>query len=454
MDEFNDSEQARIAAMETHGLGSKSLSDVRNELASERNASNAKESAKLSFFMSTATDIGGGHVNQDDCGVWVHRKDETTGNPLDFVLAVFDGHGRELGQLASEVAKESMRVAFAAADTWKGLRTSPEETMKTIFSDAHFAIKQVFKDKYLAAGWQVEERKEGYVTKRPHDGAPWTCTHGGTTATVVAILDGHRMIVSNVGDSTALWGGFGNNGASCFKELSAEHSPESVDEYLRCLRSLPEARAVEEGAAGPPAIPQLRFVYDAPSFSKNQCPTVFKRDPMSPKGYVRTEKGSYYKNVRNEWASLVTTPPYARFQDALAFTRSLGDLHLQSYGVSYEPETVTYDLFELHKSAMCAKSTAGSESVNASVLLVCSDGVWDNWKFGEIVTASMQQPWIDEVCRKGDAVEVTNLLMKWNLQLARAHFGSQADNMTAIVCYLTSPLLASPDRGAGRKIVP
>ncbi len=44
---------------------------------------------------------------------------------------------------------------------------------------------------------------------------------------------------------------------------------------------------------------------------------------------------SYYKNVRKEWASLVSTPPYAQFQDALAFTRSLGDLHLHTYGIIF-----------------------------------------------------------------------------------------------------------------------
>jgi hypothetical protein len=49
-------------------------------------------------------------------------------------------------------------------------------------------------------------------------------------------------------------------------------------------------------------------------------------------------RGKYYKNVRSEWASLVATPPHALFQDALAFTRSLGDLHLQTYGVSFLPE--------------------------------------------------------------------------------------------------------------------
>ena len=49
-------------------------------------------------------------------------------------------------------------------------------------------------------------------------------------------------------------------------------------------------------------------------------------------GFNVTVNRSYYKNVRKEWASLVATPSYARFQDALAFTRSLGDLHLHTYG--------------------------------------------------------------------------------------------------------------------------
>jgi len=86
----------------------------------------------------------------------------------------------------------------------------------------------------------------------------------------------------------------------------------------------------------------MRFVYDAPSFSKSQCPPIFEVSPTAVKvtgngrcGFacVRrrglTHRGRrYYKNVRSEWATLVTTPPGARFQDALAFTRSLGDLHL------------------------------------------------------------------------------------------------------------------------------
>ena len=49
---------------------------------------------------------------------------------------------------------------------------------------------------------------------------------------------------------------------------------------------------------------------------------------------------SYYKNVRKEWASLVSAPSTACFPDALAFTRSLGDLHLQTYGSRCDVVTV------------------------------------------------------------------------------------------------------------------
>ena len=58
--------------------------------------------------------------------------------------------------------------------------------------------------------------------------------------------------------------------------------------------------------------------------------------------------------MRSEWASIVATPPHTGFQDALAFTRSLGDLHLQSYGVSHTPETYWMDLTRMAPAPMAA----------------------------------------------------------------------------------------------------
>lgn len=61
------------------------------------------------------------------------------------------------------------------------------------------------------------------------------------------------------------------------------------------------------------------------------CTHLYRSSPF-------IEFSSYYKNVRKEWASLVSTPASARFQDALAFTRSLGDLHLHTYGTTKETD--------------------------------------------------------------------------------------------------------------------
>lgn len=189
------------------------------------------------FRCDTATDIGGGHTNQDDAGIWHHRIGK------DFVLAVFDGHGRELGKLAAQVAKDSMRRAFSKAETFDAIRKDAPSAMKKLFLDAHEAIKTSFKDRYTRAGWEVIQTPEGYLTKRQNSACPWTCTHGGTTATVVVILDAKRMIVSNVGDSTAIWGGY-NEEEQQYKhiELSAEHSPESVEEYIRVGEHLSEQK--------------------------------------------------------------------------------------------------------------------------------------------------------------------------------------------------------------------
>lgn len=198
------------------------------------------------------------------------------------------------------------------------------------------------------------------------------CVHGGTTATVIAVIDGRWAVVGNVGDSTGIvcggkpqcmrnmseWpslpplngkvnGGLvvntparnnvdvdtaqyemNNSIAGTWYEVSADHSPENVDEFYRIRKQRPHP--------GNPAYPELSFVYDSLSSSKARSPAIYEcyEGTDGSVSLRKSERGSYYKNVRNEWATLVATPPNASFQDALAFTRSLGDLHLQVYGVS------------------------------------------------------------------------------------------------------------------------
>lgn len=259
---------------------------------------------------------------------------------------------------------------------------------------------QEFRTYYESTGWVVNMPPGGYMTRYKSGSSPMAalCVHGGTTATVVVVLDGRYILIANVGDSTALLTGFDNPaviknitewpvvGAAAtpvltlspagadlvpppgpvallpgaadpsphillvapsgpapaaaderassfgaavpesqrFLELSADHSPESPSEFYRMRNFRPCPHRMNQ--------PELLFVYDTLSSSKLSCPPVFLVDASGVAS--KTGRGSYYKNVRNEWATLVATPPYCQFQDALAFTRSLGDLHLQTYGVS------------------------------------------------------------------------------------------------------------------------
>ena len=338
-----------------------------------------------------------GKQNQDEYFTWVSPDKQSV------VVGILDGHGRELGQLAAQVARDSLKGSLASPEALLELSTKPKEVLEAAFEKAHFDIENAFKKTFENSGWKVERTKDGYLVKiqttmptsaraqaqsKPTSGpplpasravvrdTPYTptpiCIHGGTTATVLIILHGRRIVVSNVGDSTGIICGFGNDigkllpvskwtkceppipassldihasqaplsrapdaTASSYLEVSADHSPECPQEFdrMRKFRPHPSRRFQ----------PELSFVYDTLVASKIGCPPIFDVDE-STGACKKTDAGTYYKNVRSEWAALVATPPQAGFQDALAFTRSLGDFHLHSYGVSYVPEIFWLDI--------------------------------------------------------------------------------------------------------------
>ena len=78
---------------------------------------------------------------------------------------------------------------------------------------------------------------------------------GGTTATIIALLDGATLVHAQVGDSSALLGGViggedGGEGEVAFEELMEEHAATNVKEYERVHE--------QSGSRGR----KLRFVYD------------------------------------------------------------------------------------------------------------------------------------------------------------------------------------------------
>lgn len=182
--------------------------------------------------------------------------------------------------------------------------------------------------------------------------------------------------------------------------------------------------------------------------------------------------------MRREWASLVSTPTYARFQDALAFTRSLGDLHLHTYGVTHLPEVQRIELgpvfarlAEQHAAAKAAQTQQqqgqriedireGEESSNAGAatsadavksaaidmvsgstlcLVLATDGVWDNWLYEDVTRFVMDGSCLNAVAAAADGGRrVTMSFMQRNSTYSKRNFGGQADNATGIVLYISN----------------
>ena len=438
---------------------------------------------RLTVQVGSETDVGGGSENQDDYFVC------SVGNESDpiTVLCVLDGHGREVGKVAANSAKDALIEFFHAS--YVKLRDKPYETLVEAHEVAHFKIKEAFKRTLVERGFDVREAEGGFLEKRRKDAvnSNWGCVHGGSACSIIALI-GTKCYIANVGDSSGILctekavltpeslvglgdaatgtrgngSGTGNGdgamdvdgtgGASDTLIITAEHSPESVEEFLRLRSSRPRQTDAN--------YPALVVVYDSPTQDKTLCPPVFSLDAA---GNPRvTSNGRYYKNVRKEWASLVSTPPTADYQDALAFTRSLGDLHLSTYGVTHLPEVACIELATILGGGMQAapvgarKGTRGAgagsaEQTQLLCIVLATDGVWDNWVYDDVQKFVMDSSCVQAVLENGEGGQrVTQSFMQRNAVYARRNFGRQADNATGIICYLTndSTLFASSPGGA------
>ena len=112
-------------------------------------------SPRFRFAIGACTDPGPGPVNQDNYFVW------ETGDGQNAVVIVLDGHGRELGQMASAVAKRSLRGSLCHGEALARMRREPQRTMREAFDAAHEAVKGAFREHYERRGWRVREHEEG-----------------------------------------------------------------------------------------------------------------------------------------------------------------------------------------------------------------------------------------------------------------------------------------------------
>jgi hypothetical protein len=385
-----------------------------------------------------------------------------------------------VGKIAAQAGKQRI-VQYLDSD-FQYLQSNPVEFLVHAHELAHEHIRATFQIELERQGYQVQLTEEGYLMKRRTTADYWSCVHGGTSCSLVALV-GNVLYIGNVGDSSAILCsahpilnkqlvnfvtdsavpslcngasslgsivrdstlGDSGTGASKVIVLTAEHSPESPYEFDRLRRY--------RSREGDDSQPALFVVYDSPSHDKSHCQAVF--DPSASE-LLPTQRGSYYKNVRKEWASLVSTPTTAKFQDALAFTRSLGDLHLHTYGVTHLPEVHRVELAPIFQSLnlyTSATSSAGGASpsiapatltpfeqiANATIcVVVATDGVWDNWIYEDVGRFMMDSSCLNATATHVEgAQKIMTSFMIRNSQFSKRNFGNQADNATGITLYLS-----------------
>ena len=184
------------------------------------------------------------------------------------VFGVLDGHGSDNGTLVAEVASDTIKAYIS--ENFARLRTEPEVVFNTAFEKAHEAsrraVLEVDSNYKLLEGVPIDE----YV-----DEAGLTAmdaVDGGTTATIIALLDGATLVMAQVGDSSALLGGTimeeeGEEGGGevTFEELMEEHAATNAKEYERVLNTGPRGKL-------------MRFVYDVPDLiDEGKPPPLFKK---------------------------------------------------------------------------------------------------------------------------------------------------------------------------------
>jgi hypothetical protein len=94
---------------------------------------------QLHFKVAGVTDPGvPSRVNQDDFFIW---KSPTEANC--FAMGMLDGHGRDVGQIASAVASASIQESLSNPEIFAQIRSAPKPAFDQIFKTAHVAIRNV-----------------------------------------------------------------------------------------------------------------------------------------------------------------------------------------------------------------------------------------------------------------------------------------------------------------------
>ena len=405
---------------------------------------------KLKVQIGYDTDIGGSTVNQDRLVVITLPEQEVS------VIAVADGHGYETGHFVAEITKNSLEklIKNRIADLLK----DPLAFLEFCCDFLHEEIRKGLVEIMEKHGNKVKVDEDGVISKRKHERQPWCVVKGGTTFSIVILIK-NKLYIANLGDSTGLLcaknpvlkpsnirhekdvatqsknrdsESVDDDVSSTHIEITSDHSVENVDEYIR----IRDFKCSDDD----PNKAELSFIYDRQNCpNKTMCEPVFdisssgvptRREDVNPFKY-------YYKNVRKEKASYVTD----KFgQNYLAVTRVLGDFKLQTFGVTNKPVIRTIDLTPtFEENTRVDTSQCNDEERKTVCVVLCSDGVWDNWIYDHVCKFVMDPSCLNAIVTdpENGAKRVTKSFMDRNKMFADRNFGKSSDNATAIVMYIT-----------------
>ena len=329
------------------------------------------------------------------------------------VWGVLDGHGPDNGGLVAERASAALIEWFEShVDELKPEKA--QSAMKRAFEHAHTVVREAIVRKYTELGTPLRTTSEGFLvdsTNLPID--------GGTTVTVVALLQGHLLVVANVGDSDCLLGGVLADGTIGFEQLCADHTPMSVEEYIRVAR-LTESRGEDWEPAN--------FVYDADN--SNDVLEIFA---VSEEGQVQVDKelqgrlddlGVGYKTTRGDRPTALVVPETSKYgMQRLGMTRSLGDFYMQYHGCTFEPEVSCIDLFDL------------VTQLKHVTVIVASDGLWDIWAYKDVLKEPLkatESSGGSGLLQPAKVQATLDALVEETRKETAEMFGDSADNISAV----------------------
>lgn len=411
---------------------------------------------KLKIQLGYDTDIGGSTVNQDRYFTVLMPEHDIC------AIGVADGHCRETGHHVAEISKKCIEELLK--DRVTELIENPVAFLEFCCDYIHNQVRIGLVEIIEKDGYKVNiDEDSGVISKRKFETHAWNEVKGGTTFSIIVLI-GRKVYIANVGDSTGLLcckhpilkpshikyekdvanptkeinSEDIDTSLSTYIELTSDHSPESIDEYLR-MRAF---KCSDEN----PNQAELLCVYDNQDKHKPYCPQVFN---ISESGVptIREDDGSftyYYKNVRKEKA-VYLSDIYGK--DVLSVTRAFGNLKLNTLGVSNKFEIKSMDLdpiFEQLKLQIDAVKVDAETIQPLDPMTVCivlaSDGVWDNWIYDHVQKFVMDPSCLSAIVADPErgAARVTKSFMIRNQTFARKNFGyGNADNATGIIMYVT-----------------